>query len=216
MPKTMDLAIAGTRYGRTTTSRVTVSADKDGGVSKTLAAAKTGSLTTRTDNDTGELTMAGGHGISTGNKLDVYWVDPTTGAMKSRVNMTVGTVATNQVPIDGGTGDVLPVATTAVTAMVPTVETVNWPVGAAAVDLQAKLSEAGMAATVAFFEGSTLIAADRLLPDVSGGTPNGNVWANGYTGSNPLATAAAAINTVAMSHGDATKSVTVDTSILYN
>lgn len=80
----------------------------------TLAAAKTGTLTTRTDNDTGTLTMADGHGITTGAKLDVYWDGG------ARYNMTVGTVATNSVPIDGGSGDNLPASSTAITAMVPT------------------------------------------------------------------------------------------------
>jgi hypothetical protein len=79
----------------------------------TIPAAKAGSLTTRTDDDTGELTMASGHGITTGQVLDLFW------SGGSRRGMTVGTVATNQVPIDGGSGDVLPTAATAITAMVP-------------------------------------------------------------------------------------------------
>jgi hypothetical protein len=81
-----------------------------------LAVAKVGTLTTRTDDNTGELTMAASHGITTGARLDVYW----SGGM--RRGMTVGTVATNAVPIDGGAGDVLPANTTAITAQVPSEE----------------------------------------------------------------------------------------------
>lgn len=78
-----------------------------------VAAAKTGTLTTRTDANTGELTMAAGHGITTGDRLDLYW----TGG--SRRGITVGTVASNAVPIDLGSGDDLPSTSTAITAMVP-------------------------------------------------------------------------------------------------
>lgn len=78
-----------------------------------LAAAKTGTLTVRTDANTGSLTMAASHGIITGDRLDIYW------AGGHRRGMTVGTVATNVVPIDGGAGDDLPTAATAITAMVP-------------------------------------------------------------------------------------------------
>ena len=89
--------------------------------SVTLPAAKTGTLTTRTDANTGELTMASGHGITTGARLDLYW------SGGSRRGITVGTVATNSVPFDLGDGDDLPVATTAITAMVPAENTLAVP-----------------------------------------------------------------------------------------
>ncbi len=79
---------------------------------ETLSAAKTGTLTTRTDDNTGTLTMDSGHGITTGQIVDIYW----SGGVQRKV--TVGTVATNSVPIDLGVGDVLPIATTAVTVCV--------------------------------------------------------------------------------------------------
>lgn len=88
----------------------------DGGIikSKVLPAAKVGQLTTRTNNTEGELTMAGGHGITTGDRLDLYW------SGGSRRGITVGTVATNAVPLtDSGSGDNLPTNMTAITAMVP-------------------------------------------------------------------------------------------------
>lgn len=66
----------------------------------TVPVAQTGALTTRTDNDTGTLTMSGGHGVVTG-KVDVFW---DTG---SRVGMDA-TVTSNSIAIDGGTGDNLP------------------------------------------------------------------------------------------------------------
>lgn len=67
-----------------------------------------GTLSTRTDEDTGTVTLDGGHAITTGMKVDIYW----DGGVQ--YNVTVGTVATNSMPFDLGVGDDLPVATTAV------------------------------------------------------------------------------------------------------
>jgi len=78
----------------------------------TLSVAKTGALTTRTDDNTGTLTMAEGHGFTDGQILDVYW----SGGVQR--NVVVGTVATNSVPIDSGVGDNLPADETAITAVV--------------------------------------------------------------------------------------------------
>jgi hypothetical protein len=82
------------------------------GLEETANAAKTGTLSTRTDNTDGELTMTAGHGITTGQIIDLYW----TGGV--RYGVIVGTVATNAVPISGGAGDNLPTASTAITAVV--------------------------------------------------------------------------------------------------
>ena len=73
-----------------------------------LPAAKAGSLTTRTDNDTGVVTLSTGHGITTGMVVDVYWADG------CRYGMTA-TVSVNAVTVDGGEGDNLPAQATAVT-----------------------------------------------------------------------------------------------------
>lgn len=74
--------------------------------------AKAGTLTARTDLDTGEMTIVG-HGMTAGQKVDVFWDGG------RRYGMTVGTIAGNVVPIDGGAGDDLPALTTDLTAMVP-------------------------------------------------------------------------------------------------
>lgn len=77
----------------------------------TVTAAKTGQLTTRTSASVGTLTMAAGHGFNTADIIDLFW----TGG--KRVGVVVGTVATNSVPISGGSGDDLPANLTAITAM---------------------------------------------------------------------------------------------------
>ena len=81
-----------------------------------LAAGKTGTLTTRTDNDTGVATMTAGHGLTTGDKCDVFWA---TGA---RYGMAA-TVATNAVTLDAGGGDNLPTTSTALVVCKETVIT---------------------------------------------------------------------------------------------
>jgi len=68
-----------------------------------LPAGKAGTLTTRTSNTVGEATLGTGHGIATGNVVDVSW----DGGV--RYGVTVGTVAGNVVPLtDSGNGDNLP------------------------------------------------------------------------------------------------------------
>jgi hypothetical protein len=88
-------------------------------VNAQLPVAKVGQLTTRTDNNTGELTMEAGHGLITADVIDIFWVN-TNGTIGSRRGVTVGTVATNAVPIDLGAGDNLPANLTAVTVQKPT------------------------------------------------------------------------------------------------
>jgi hypothetical protein len=82
------------------------------GLEDTLNTAKTGTLSTRTDDNTGTLTMTTGHGITTGQIVDIYW----SGGVQRTV--TVGTVSVDSVPFDLGIGDNLPIATTAVTVCV--------------------------------------------------------------------------------------------------
>lgn len=79
-----------------------------------VPAGNAGTLTTRTDNETGSLTMASGsHDITTGSTIDLYW------SGGARFGITVGTVSGTTVPIgadDSGTGDNLPTASTAIVA----------------------------------------------------------------------------------------------------
>lgn len=67
-----------------------------------------GTLSTRTDNDTGVLTVATGHGVTTSNTVDVFWA----GGRRYGVTVTATTATT--ISIDVGSGDNLPVVTTAI------------------------------------------------------------------------------------------------------
>lgn len=100
----------------------TVSRTAEGQISQevSLPAADAGMLTARVSDSEGTLTMDdAGHGISTGDIVDVYWEGGV------RYGMTVGTVSGTSVPIGGvggpGAGDPLPAQDTPVTADVQVV-----------------------------------------------------------------------------------------------
>jgi hypothetical protein len=191
-----------TVLGKTYSVRKDITADVGISLDVTLDPAKTGTLTTRTDDNTGTLTMTGGHGITDGLRLDVYW------ATGSRLGMTVGTVATNSVPIDGGVGDNLPIATTAITAMVPSVENVTV-IGDDLVGFvfDATTLKAGVAFTQA---GGTAITAIRFQTEDNAGYS----YFVGENGTNPAA--GVTVGKVYMSHGDSTASRRVKGAILHD
>lgn len=76
---------------------------------------KTGTLTTRTSDTAGTLTMASGHGITTGSAIGLYWTN-TDGTLGKAYIMTVGTVSGLTVPFTGAAGDALPSQDTAIVA----------------------------------------------------------------------------------------------------
>ncbi len=160
-----------------------------------LAAAKTGTLTTRTDDNTGTLTMSGGHGITTGARLDLYW----TGG--SRRGITVGTVATNSVPFDLGSGDALPSTSTAITAMVPAEEDAVF-VGDDAVGAGLRNPGTNAAATVVFAESD-----DSEVTAFVVAANSSDSWFSSGGATNPFASASPV--KVFLSHGDSTGSVTL-------
>jgi hypothetical protein len=142
----------------------------------TLNAAKSGTLSTRTDDNTGTLTMAGGHGLTDGQIIDVYW----SGGVQR--NVVVGTVATNSVPIDSGVGDNLPTATTAITAVVQ--KSINLAIDGDETDILAVVLETTdktirTAANVQFRDAAADIIAEIDLVanvpqvwDIAGGSAN--------------------------------------------
>lgn len=166
---------------------VTYSTDKvlsaDGTVKKgktSLAAAKVGQLTTRTDNDTGTLTMNASHGITTGARLDVFW--DVSGTKGHRRGMTVGTVSTNSVPIDGGAGDNLPANLSAVTACVPSEEEF-LVTGNNVVAIGVKATRRG---AVVFADGSN-VEKHAVVAELEGTRGGGYQWFDGSGVTNPLA-----------------------------
>ena len=74
----------------------------------TFPAGKAGTLTTRTDDDTGILTVAEGHGITDSDTVDIYW----DGGVQYGADVT-GTTGTT-ISIDLGLGDNLPSESTVI------------------------------------------------------------------------------------------------------
>lgn len=147
--------------------------------------AQPSSLTTRTDNDTGVLTMTNSdHGIETGDKLDIYWDGG------CRRNMTVGTVSGTTVPIDLGSGDNLPAATTAINACVPVVAT--FVLTAANLSLFATSTDFEGQATFFASDGTTEVLTEHLQPTT--GTPDTKYWYAGLGSNNPFSDDAATVH----------------------
>jgi hypothetical protein len=145
-------------------------------VSLTVTGGGTGELTTRTSDTQGSVTMdSGSHGISTGNKVDVYW----DGGM--RYAMTVGTVAGAVVPLtSSGTGDVLPAADTALVLKVPqSVVVVVEGDDLTVIGFKVPFGVRGVAVVV------DDAAADALLVPLDG--TNDYIWTDTQGTTNPLA-----------------------------
>jgi hypothetical protein len=92
--------------GQTVPIQINRSQDGTGLWTPNVAAGNAGTLSSRTDNDTGIAALSAGHGILTGDKVDVFW----TGGR--RYGMTA-TVSGNSVTVDLGAGDILPALNTA-------------------------------------------------------------------------------------------------------
>jgi hypothetical protein len=94
-----------------------------------LPAAASGTLSARTSDTAGTLTLGSGHGIVTGNTIDIFWTDAN-GYVHCAHGCTVGTVSGTSVPFTGASFDsaaptsaavsALPAQDTAVTADVQT------------------------------------------------------------------------------------------------
>jgi hypothetical protein len=95
----------------------TVQADTPNPYEVAIPAAIAGMLTTRTDNDTGIVTVAEGHGITDADTVDVFDLN----GLLVRKGMDVTATSTTTVSINTGTGDNLPAQGLAVRIAKPTV-----------------------------------------------------------------------------------------------
>lgn len=177
----LQATIDGTLYTQTST----VTSNSQEIATPSVAGAKSGTLTTRTDDNTGTFTMASGHGFSTSDKVDVFW----SGGSRRQMDATV---TGDSVVLDGGSGDVLPAATTAITAMTPT--SVSMAFTGNDIEALAASCPLNVSGWVVFkASGGSDIAVFRIpAGEVS------KVWASGLGITNPLASATVA--TVEFSH----------------
>jgi hypothetical protein len=199
MPKTVNINvalggndIAGGHYTQKTSIEVGVLATVT--PDTTVGPAKTGTLTTRTSDTVGTLTMTAGHGIATGNRIDLFW------SGGHRRGVVVGTVATNSVPITGGSGDVLPAATTAITAMVP----VSKDIVLTGNNLELISGWMNKNGVIVVTDAADAELHFMYSGDVAGGA---SIWSTGF-GTNPLA--GDTVGKVFFSTGDSTGSANME------
>ncbi len=157
-----------------------------------LAAAQTGTLSVRSSGTAGTITMSdGGHTITTAAKIDIYSLVAGVGTVS--YNATVGTVSGTTVPFTLANGDALPAATSAVTVMIPHVET--FPVTAANCVVLA-VQAAGAVPCLARFRDVSVadigVMVARTGSDLS-------PWVSGVNGTGPLGSTDSV--TVMVTHG---------------
>lgn len=189
---------------------ITVEADSAGSSQRSVDAATAGTLTTRTDADTGVITLSGGHGLSSGTG-DVFWNDTTTGIKGSRRGMT-WTVSVNALTVDGGAGDDLPDSGTIMGVMVPVSE------ACVVVGNNAKWSEAyaqfsSINAGDAYVSFLTSAPADIVSYQVSGDNQSTGWLGATVGGTNPFAAVTTA--TITFSHGE-TSAVVMGAILAYS
>jgi hypothetical protein len=203
MPKTMTTTTTASIGSDSFVQRFTDTGNSQDGAFPSVPAAKTGVLTTRTDADTGTFTMDPGHGFITSDKIDVFWT--VSGVYGSRRNMTA-TVTSDSAVLDGGTGDNLPVQTSPITAMKPTVvllDVIGNNVKALAVN-------APQGGYVVFCDGGgDLTAATYKLTSTSPGAS----WSTASGATNPLATKT--VVSVKFSHGLSSGAVDMIGTVIY-
>ena len=189
MTTTYSLSVQG--GGISVQQSVTRNGDLTVAAQVTLPAGKSGTLTTRTDDNTGQLTVASGHGITASDTVDVYW----SGGRRYGVDVTA--VASTTIDIDLGSGDNLPAAATAVVVCKQVVANVmidgdnaklvvvNFAVpGTSTAKSRVTFFDAVSGGGSAVGSGLDLAANEPSVTDVTGGD------ANGYTGSVILSLAA--------------------------
>lgn len=137
----------------------------------TLAASVAGTLSTRTSDSAGTLTLAAGHGFTAGDVISVYW----TGGR--RYGVTVGVVAGEAVPISGGAGDNLPAEDSDLVAAAETVLNTDFDGD----DVKGLAGKCAEASSISFYSAGDTLSAQVDVID------GAYLWLAGGSEANPLA-----------------------------
>jgi len=178
----------------------TLTGNAQEGVEDTAVAAEEGDLTTRTDADTGVVTLDATPTMTTADKVNVFWIDA--GVRKSRTNMEVTNVSDNAVTIDGGDGDDLPTQDDAIDLAIQT----DLRMAFDGDDLVAIAAIATRAATIAFYSGVTRLT----VVDIYAGSAW--LWQSGQGSTTPIT--GAAVDNVTVACRDTAGEATVKIGIL--
>ena len=205
MAITVSVQIGASVLGDSYSQDVSVLADVGVSIKPTLAPAVAGTLTTYTSSTAGTLTMSSsGHGISTGNRIDIYLANG-----KHLYGCTVGTVSGTSVPFTTAAGDSLISgdAGQAVVAMVADLETMSI-IGANVNTIALRAPNTADAIFVFTDSSGTLIFAKTLLAGQS------YVWTNQMAVTNPVT--GSTIGRCYVTHGDSVNSQSMTAAICYN
>ena len=181
------LSISGTAVN---IPNATLSGTGEGNINQgpiTLTAGKAGTIT-RSDADTGAVTLLADHGVTDNEYVDVYW----TGGR--RYNLLVSQSAATSFTVDGGAGDDLPEAE-ATTIVVCERQTVDCAFTGSAVRLLFVGCDQRCCVTFLLTNGTVAGVVD--VPAAGGGF----VW---QYGSNVTAPVAGAVTSVGVTNGSAT------------
>lgn len=172
MAATARITTSVTIGGTSINSTVSVSDESAQRLSLTLPAGKAGTLSTRTDADTGVLTVASGHGITTSDKVAVFWEGG------AQYNCDVSATTGTTISIDAGDGDDLPTASTAIVVAVhanDVLALVGDKIKVLAIDCRQR----------ALVEFLSSVPASLLVYDIPAN--EGRFWYTGNDFTNPLA-----------------------------
>jgi hypothetical protein len=184
-------------------SNVTRLAEGQIGQSVALPVAVAGTLSTRGGDTAGTLTLGAGHGIVDADVINIFWVD-VDGVYHCAYGATVGTVAGNDVPFTGASGDVLPTEDDAVTAsVVVEIDT----------DFDGDLAEIIAAGSTKLAHIAFRSVTPTVLKAVLLLAAEGWSWISGQGITNPLT--GDPVNDVLASNGDTTAEATLQIGVLY-
>lgn len=201
---TATISVSGSIGGVAVQGTVNRTAEGQQSHEVTLAAGKTGTLSTRTSDTAGTLTMSGGHGITDGLVIDIYWTDAN-GDPQVAYGATVGTVSVNSVPFTGAAGTALPVQTTAIVACVVTEINADFDGD----DVEAIIASANRNGHVKFIDSGAAVLKAQLL---KAGEPW--YWVNGQGIARPIT--GNPVDKIVVSNGDSTNAATLKVATLYS
>jgi hypothetical protein len=187
MSATATVTIRTQIAGQTISQSISRTEEHESRVSIAVPAGKAGTLTTRTDDNTGVATVASGHGVTTSDVVSVFW------SGGSRYGMTVSATTSTTISVDGGSGDNLPTATTAIIVSKQVAHALEL-VGDKLELMTIRSTQRG---SVEFFSSAP---ASLLRYDIAAG--EGRFWIDGIGYTNPLA--GDTVATIQVANGSAT------------
>ncbi len=174
---TGSLSVNGSVAGLSFSAQVSATADAALADETTLPAGASGTLSTRTDNDTGVVTAAGHTFSGSGSeKCNVFW----SGGM--RYGMTVTAVDGNDISIDTGAGDNLPTED----AEVIISEQVEINIDFDGDDMEMLVVGCDQRCSADFQDSGGTVLLHKEIPQPGTGQKNLYSWVDGVNGTRPI------------------------------